>query len=147
LLKMLSLKATAVAVLAAGAGGVAVAASTGVLPNPVNPHSSTTHSQAPGKGGAASPSPSVVGLCTAYRSGAGADHGNALESPAFQALITAAGGKDLVDAFCTGILGTPAPPAHPTGPPTAHPTGEPTDHSSRAPNGHPTGPPSNHPGS
>jgi hypothetical protein len=137
LLKMLTLKAGAVAVLAVGAGGVALAASTGALPNPLSPHSSPS---APDRGagsdaddhGNATPSPSLVGLCTAFQAGAGADHGKALDSPAFQALIAAAGGKDKVDAFCTNLLATA--PGHPT----AHPSPQPG-------NGHPTGPPTTHP--
>ncbi len=149
--KLLTLKAAAVAVAAVSAGGVALAASTGVLPNPLAPQN-PGHS-APGpdhtNGSNATPSPSLEGLCTAYLAGAGADHGKALENPAFTALVTAAGGADGVDAFCEG-LGVTAPGSdrgegaasdHPTGKPsdvgpTDHPTGEPS---------HPTGPPTTPP--
>jgi hypothetical protein len=143
LLKLLTLKAGAVAVLAVGAGGVVVAASTGVLPNPLSPHASASaspgsrHDDTSGEdhSGNAAPSPSMVGLCTAFRAGAGADHGMALDSPAFQALITAAGGKDKVDAFCTDVLASA--PGHPSQPPV-----QPGSHATT----HPTGPPSAHPG-
>ncbi|HTI26571.1 MAG TPA: PT domain-containing protein [Kutzneria sp.] len=85
----------------------------------------------------ADPSPSLVGLCHAYTAGAGADHGKALENPTFSALITTAGGKDEVDAYCTTLLAaSPAESAHP---------GQPSDHPSGAPTGHPTGDPTDHP--
>jgi hypothetical protein len=148
LLKLLTFKAAVVAAVVIGTGGVALAAGTGALPNPLNDHHSvpsasgtpqpdgrTDASQHPGNG---DPSPSLVGLCHAYVAGAGSDHGKALDSPAFQALITAAGGKDQVDGFCTRLLATPEPdqspdahpsdrashPDHPSHP--AHPTDEPS---------------------
>jgi hypothetical protein len=149
--KLLTLKAAAVAVAAVSAGGVALAASTNVLPNPFanNPGHSTpapSHSNGPD----ATPSPSLIGLCTAYLAGAGADHGKALESPAFSALITAAGGKDNVDVYCAGrgvtapgsTHGTSEPGEHPTGQPSSHPG--PTEHPTGEPS-HPTGEPTTHP--
>jgi hypothetical protein len=144
LLKLLSLKAAAIAALAVGAGGVALAASNGALPGPFGGHTSSTASPGPGGSqgpdnghGNAAPSPSMVGLCQAFRAGAGSEHGKALDSPAFQALITAAGGKDKVDAFCSDILGTPAPTGHPAGAGDDHPTGPPDDHPTGAPTSHP----------
>jgi hypothetical protein len=56
------------------------------------------------KGANGSPSPSLVGLCHAVNAGNKDDHGKALENPAFTALITAAGGKEKVDAFCVKLL-------------------------------------------
>ena len=150
--KLLTLKAAAIAVAVVSAGGVAVAATTGVLPNPLAPENPGHSTTAPGHtNNPATPSPSLLGLCTAYLAGAGADHGKALESPAFSVLITAAGGKDNVDGYCAN-LGAKAPGsegdgassgAHPTGPPTAHPgsTEHPTDEPS-----HPTSAPTSHPG-
>ena len=149
----LSFKAAAVAAVVVGTGGVALAATTGAIPIPLNSHrpvpsaSAMSHRvgvpQASQRPGNADPSPSLVGLCHAYTAGAGADHGKALENPAYQALITAAGGKDGVDAFCTRLLADaatsqgpggpaatehpshpahPSHPDHPTDPPTAHPS-------------------------
>jgi hypothetical protein len=81
------------------------------------------------------------GLCRAYNSGNKAEHGQALESPAFAALVTAAGGVDNVAAFCGTVTSGPSAshPTHPTHPtqaatpthpaqPThpAHPTQAPT---------------------
>ena len=58
------------------------------------------------------------GLCRAYMSGNKADHGKALQSPAFMALVTAAGGVDNVTAYCAtvshGPSGHPTHPAKPT---------------------------------
>ncbi|MEU7875173.1 PT domain-containing protein [Dactylosporangium sp. NPDC049140] len=161
LVKLLTVKAATVAVLAVGAGGVALAATTGALPNPLNSHAnpaasagdshlSARPSASEHGPGNANPSPSLVGLCHAYTAGAGAEHGKALENPAFGALITAAGGKDKVDAYCAKLLATSAsesarpggqPSEHPTGAPTNHPTGAPTS----APTNHSTGRPSPQP--
>ena len=147
--KLLTLKAAAVAVAAVSAGGVALAASTGVLPNPLNQApenpghsvSAPAHSNDPN----GTPSPSLVGLCTAYLAGAGEDHGKALENPAFSALVTAAGTAEDVDSYCDD-LGVTAPGAdRGSGAPTDHPTGKPSDVGpSQLPAGppsHPTGPP------
>jgi hypothetical protein len=41
-----------------------------------------------------------AGLCQAWQSGEGADHGRREDSVAFRALAAAAGGADKVDAFC-----------------------------------------------
>jgi hypothetical protein len=158
LTKLLTVKAAA-ALAVAATGGVALAASSGALPNPLadKPAATTSHgpdgdrpsggpSHPDGKGPSALPSPSLVGLCHAYEAGAGADHGKALESPAFTALITAAGAKDKVDGFCTTLLA--ASPGNGAGP-SGHPTGEPSDpshtHPSSAPTEHPTGAPTSHP--
>ena len=151
--KLLTVKAIAVAALVVGSGGVALAASTGALPNPLNSHPAPaasareSHSAGPAASphpaGSANPSPSLVGLCKAYAAGAASAQGKALESPAFRALLAAAGGKDNVDSYCTNLLGTSA--AHPTGSPSEHPSGRPSSHPSGRPSSHPTGDPSGHP--
>jgi hypothetical protein len=153
----LSLRAAVVAAVVLGTGGVALAASTGAISIPLNHHpvpSSPATTQHPGVGqdsskhpGTPDPSPSLVGLCHAYLDGAGSDHGNALDSPAFQALITAAGGKDGVDAFCTQLLATLKPSHTPDGKPSATPPGQAaTDHPGNKPSDHTTGKPSAPPG-
>jgi hypothetical protein len=173
--KLLTAKVAAAAAAIFAVGGVAAA--TGVLPLPAGgsaPALSTAgHARPPAGSSTAStttrargesrtadrPSPSLAGLCHAYRAGDVAEHGKALESPAFAALITAAGGKSKVDGYCgallddeasrpvhtTGSPGTPAGPGnsdsgkeHPTGPAVTHPTGPPDTH--------PSGPPATHPG-
>jgi hypothetical protein len=133
--KLLTLKAAAI-IAAASIGGVALAATTGTLPNPLsqdppNPaHGPTAPAADPGNPGQGSPSPSLEGLCNAYLAGAGSEHGKALENPAFQALVTAAGGADSVDSFCATLDVTPPNgngPDHPTGPPATHKDGSDTD--------------------
>ena len=160
--KLLTVKAIAVGVLLVGTGGVALAASTGALPNPLGNHptpaasagqSGSNHGSAasPHPTGSADPSPSLVGLCHAYTAGAGSAQGKALDNPAFHALLVAAGGKDNVDSYCKNLLATTAhasgspsehlsgrPSTHPTGRPSSHPTGDPSGH----PSGHPTAAPS-----
>lgn len=161
LLKLLTVKAAVVGAVVVGTGGVALAASTGALPNPLHSHpapAASADQSHPGGRPAASdhpgnadPSPSLVGLCHAYTAGAGSEHGKALDSPAFQALLTAAGGKSNVDGFCTNLLATAA--AHPEGAPSDHPdarpsdvpTGHPTEHPTGRPSEHPTGVPAPHP--
>jgi hypothetical protein len=77
------------------------------------------------EGANGSPSPSLVGLCHAVNAGNKDDQGKALENPAFRALVTAAGGKAKVDAFCATLLASAsaAPkehPSHPAGAPSAN---------------------------
>jgi hypothetical protein len=158
-LKLLTVKAAAVAALVVGTGGVALAASTGVLPNPLNSHpapaASAGQSHPSGRPsdhpGNADPSPSLVGLCHAYTAGAGSEHGKALDSPAFQALLTAAGGKANVDGYCTKLLAAASarpgetPSGHPDAKPSDLPTGHPSQHPTGHPSEHPTGEPSTHP--
>ena len=130
--KLLTVKAAAIVALVVGGGGVALAASTGALPNPLNSHhpapaassSGSNHGSAgPHPAASADPSPSLVGLCHAYTDGVASADGKALDNPAFTALVTAAGGKDNVDGYCTKLLGTAT--THPTGAPSDHPTGPP----------------------
>jgi hypothetical protein len=158
LAKILTVKVAAIGALAA-ASGVAVAATTGLVPNPLstgsqgaNAHASNSaHPSASHPKSQGSPSPSLVGLCRAFTAGAGADHGKALDNPAFTVLITKAGGKDHVADYCAGLLATapagnaptqkpkasasphPDASAHPSGSskphPTDHPTGEPSESS------------------
>jgi hypothetical protein len=145
-LKLLTVKVVIAACATTAAGGVALAASTGNLPNPLDKHGSAGSSRMgtapdseksksshggdrdddgkngknakdgnggtdgkPGNGPDAShaPSPSLVGLCHAYDSGNKAEHGKALDNPAFTVLITTAGGRDKVDAFCAALLADP----------------------------------------
>jgi len=150
LAKLLTIKAAAI--LACGAaGGVALAAGTGAVPNPLTrPPVSTPqhveHSGRPSAHPAADrshlPSPSLLGLCRAFAAGAGKQQGKSLSDPAFSALIKAAGGQEKVAAFCAS-LPTPSdgPRPHPSD--SAHPSA-PVDH--RGPGGtHPGGPPASHP--
>jgi hypothetical protein len=118
-------------------GGVALAATTGALPNPLHGVGTARPSKAPGGGTAAhasagptsrpataqpetataptsatvgtggtggTPAPLLVGLCRAYLAKQGPDRGKALDSPAFLALITTAGGRESVDAYCAALL-------------------------------------------
>jgi hypothetical protein len=154
--KLLAVKALIAAVGLSG-GGVALAAATGHMPSVTGGNSAAaaaaaTASHSPGGQSAshpaASPSPSLRGLCQAYTAHAADNPGKALDNPAFTALITAAGGKANVAGFCATTLAAKpgnAPTTHPTGKPssmptaanTTHPTGKP----STAPTGHPSGKP------
>lgn len=139
LAKVLTVKA-AIIVAALGASGVALAAGTGALPTPwsdtpatppatsraANPDAppSATPTGRPSDAGkpadaGATPDPSVTGLCAAYTAQVGENPGKALESPAFEALVTAAGGKDNVPAYCdtlTRSTGKPSDLPTPTEP-------------------------------
>jgi len=160
--RLLVAKAVLAAVGVSG-GGIALAAATGHMPanftgKPAAASSTTAATHMPAARGesashpAASPSPSLRGLCQAYTAHAGHDTGKSLDSPAFTALITAAGGKDSVTAFCTSLLATHpgnAPTSHPAGKPSSHPTPadtrHPTGKPSVLPTDHPTGKPTSHP--
>jgi hypothetical protein len=173
--KLLVAKAVIAAVGVSG-GGVALAAATGHLPANLagKPAAASSAAAAASSAGgkstshpadpAASPSPSLRGLCQAYTARVSQSPGKALDSPAFTALITAAGGKDNVTAFCTSVLathpgnapashpsgnpsslGTPANTTHPTGKPTTVPTDHPTGKPTTVPTDHPTGEPTSNP--
>ena len=108
-----------VALTATTAGGVALAA--GSVPwsrqpsdqRPATASPSPSQLARPGSGQGlgtanATPHPSLVGLCRAYKAGAGTAPGRALDSPAFGSLIGAAGGKDKVPAYCADVLANEA---------------------------------------
>jgi len=124
LAKTLTVKAAAIAAVVVG-GGVAVAAGTGALPNPLG-KPAASHSAKPDHANSAkgSPSPSLEGLCKAYAAKPDGERGKALESSAFQALITAAGGLDKVADYCTTLL----PSAKPGGGKPSDLPAKPTDH-------------------
>ena len=174
LARMLTTKLAVAAAAAAAVtvGGVAAVAATGHFPGSPDEHSTSrpaaadpatssvsatesSHGEAknPGANGTPSgtPSPSLVGLCHAYSAGNKAEHGKALESPAFTVLITTAGGKDKVDAYCAKILAdadhgsngaepTPSPAVNDHTPPP-HPTqGQGNTHKAEPPVTKPTHP-------
>jgi hypothetical protein len=170
MLRMLTVKATLVALAATG-GGLALAASTGVVDNPFDGvrspgttdrpavHAPAQHpssrqssgepdrsrSAADTKGTPASEAPSLLALCRAYNASDQAVRGKALKSPAFRELVAAAGGTDKVDQFCVAQLAA-APSGSPTAdsapPGKSHRTGPPTNPAGE----HPTGKPTSHPG-
>jgi len=110
----------------------------------------------------ATPTANIRNLCIAIDATRGASRAKALDDPAYAVLITAAGGKDAVAAYCAAVLGAgpgsssaqpgnpssdqpPSTPASspagsptPTGPPSTTPPPSPT-------RTHPTGPPTTHP--
>jgi len=159
--RLASIKAAAIAVALASAG-VALAAGTGVLPDPftsdpstaapslTSGHPRTTGRTAPGttttNGTSSAPSSSTTapgsaglkGLCEAYQAQAEKDHEKALDNPSYRRLIDAAGGRDKVDDYCVDLVGEPAggrPSDHPgnTAHPTGAPGGQPTPQSTRRP--------------
>jgi hypothetical protein len=140
--RLLTVKAAAIGLAVVTAGGVALAAGTGALPNPLEfgtppGTSSSSHvsftsrtSGASSSGpGNASPAPSLKGLCTAYLAHIAANPGKAWDNVAFSTLVAAAGQAESVEPFCTALLAgqpgpsnTPRPTDHPTGPPSGRPT-------------------------
>lgn len=121
LAKVLTVKAAIILAAAAGTTGVVFASTSGVMTPTDKPtehrpadHPSAGHSSThkpagtqrdgdnAGKSGDA-PSPSMAGLCNAYEAHKSDNPGKALDSPAFTALIAAAGGKDNVDDYCDTI--------------------------------------------
>ena len=95
---------------------------------PAGAHIAVT-SDAPSDGGTPTTDPHTHGfrgLCHAYLSGNKAIHGRALQSPAFVALVTAAGGVDAVAGFCATAALPPTHPSRPAhlanGPSSDHPT-------------------------
>jgi hypothetical protein len=174
-MKVLTVKAAAIFAGVAASGGLALAASHGALPGQATTNQPAASASERGAGQAKTdadkdrdkdkagasaeksrgaddkdgPSPSLVGLCHAYSAGNKAEHGKALENPAFGALIEAAGGKEKVEAYCVLVLASAGPdkshPAgqgnsdHPKGGPSDHPNGQPTDRPHGKPSDSPTG--------
>lgn len=88
-----------------------------------NPNKPTKGPKAPepteGPTATTAPSPSTVGNCTAYLAHKNENNpGKYLDSAAFQALIAKAGGKENLDAYCTGVVAVakPTKKPHPTHP-------------------------------
>jgi hypothetical protein len=147
LAKLLTVKIGALCVAALGVGGVAVAASTGNLPDrpwhSSNPPASAKHQLGARPSGTPSVRPShpqtlppgLVALCRNYI-GRDADHRRrSLDEPGFHDLIGPAGGKDRerVDRFCDKLIHdwpSGAPSGAPSRPdpgqhPTTRPSGDP----------------------
>jgi hypothetical protein len=145
----------ALAALATGAAGIALAAGVGVLPNPLHvgvPSNAVQHGAtgprvvAPKTAGSGNllspsvslltgpPSPDTVGLCEAYLAKMAINPGAAKADPVFDTLATLAGGSNNVADYCTLVVTwspTPNPSSwgkHPSGHPTPHPTGSPSHH-------------------
>jgi hypothetical protein len=111
----------------------------------------------------AAPTPSFKGLCKAYQATDRSKAGNSLESAAFTALATEAGGAERIASYCVALIGEPketgkpselpTPTSKPTpGKPTSTPTGKPSvlptptsKPTPGKPTGRPTGKPSSHP--
>lgn len=136
LAKVVTVKA-AIVLAAAASTGIVLAATGGALPvpwsdSPADPPVTTTTGDTatttttttrvpnPPAGGTsdgrqppATPDPSIVGLCRAYA--APENKGEGLDSPAFHALVEAAGGKNEVAEYCDDVEaaapGTPEDPA------------------------------------
>jgi hypothetical protein len=75
--------------------------------------------------------PAAVSLCRAFTEGEKTEHGQALDSVAFQALARAAGGQDNIEGYCAGMLANAG--TEPSGPPADLPTSAPTAPPSDAP--------------
>jgi hypothetical protein len=125
------------AALVLAGGGIALAASQGALdvpfsghdnrsdkapaaPATTNPgltHAATVVPDTPEPAAAhtpaATPTPSLSGLCQAFQAGAAdVNHSN----PAFGALTSAAGGEANVATYCTSLIGPATGPTHPAKP-------------------------------
>ncbi|HKA69313.1 MAG TPA: hypothetical protein VKG85_09375 [Actinomycetes bacterium] len=138
-------------------GGIALAAETGSLPTPAQsaahrvfravgvPAADQQASEQSGDRASAGPgqpshsngggqqhgatSPAVTGLCRAYSAGNKDEHGNALDSTSLQALATAAGGADNIEAFCAGVLANSSsgPSTSPSTTPSPSPSASPSE--------------------
>lgn len=99
--------------------------STSVSPSPTASESSEPNSGHP----SATPSPSLRGLCQSWLARPHT-HGKADTNPAFTVLVTAAGGTDSVDGYCTALLATAAGHPEDSTSPSATPSATPSDESS-----------------
>jgi hypothetical protein len=154
--RLATVKAGAIA-LALAVTGVALAAGTGIIPNPLpgmapttstpsvpasSAYSSTSnHGDNPGattQPGQTRPPQSLNGLCHAYLAQMAAKHDKVLENPNFARLVEAAGGADKVPAFCDTLThGVSSTNDTDPGKSGDHPTGQPTSRPTHAPASHP----------
>ncbi len=72
----------------------------------------------------AAPTPNFRGLCNAFQATDRSAHGKSLDSAAFTALATEAGGAEQIATYCVALIGEPTKTVKPT--PTARPTDKPT---------------------
>lgn len=146
-------------------GGVAYAAHSGSLPDAAQDKAhdlfgsigvpASSHASGAGHGtdaqGPDATGPAAVGLCRAYAAGAKDEHGEALDSVAFQALADAAGGQDSIASYCEALLaeagnrGSGSPADVPTAPPTDVPADPGAPEQIPSNTSHPTGPPTDLP--
>lgn len=141
LAKVITVKVGLAVGAAVTAGGVALAAGNGNLPNPFEAKPKASHSPAAKDNSAkGNPSPSLVGLCRAYSAGNKEERGKSLENPAFTALIDEAGGKDKVEGYCDGVLRSAAPAGRPSD--AGKPSARPSIPANPGHGGKPTAPPS-----
>jgi hypothetical protein len=155
--RLATVKVGAIA-LALAVTGVALAAGTGIIPNPLPgmaPTTSTpsvpasndfnsTSNHGDNRGGPSQagqtppPSQSLNGLCHAYLAQMAAKPDKVLENPNFARLVEAAGGADKVPAFCDALTnGVPSTKDADPGKSGDHPTGGPTSRPTHAPASHP----------
>lgn len=152
--KILTVKAAALVMSVGGVGGVALAASTGNLPEPVQRHlpgvaASATHRPHPsGAPSGVRPSGSAQplgDLCRRYAERDNDHRRSALDSDAdFKPLVDQAGtrDRDTMDKFCADLRSrgaSGAPSIRPSGPPPARPSGQPGERPSGQPSGQPSG--------
>ncbi|MBD3923761.1 hypothetical protein IEZ26_03940 [Nocardioides cavernae] len=92
--------------------------------SPGSPSATPSESPSGTTDGPATPSPSFEGLCRAFQATDRSDAGSSLDSAAFLALATQAGGADRIATYCVDLIGPPKQ----TGKPTPSPSpGKPTD--------------------
>ncbi|MGR6318348.1 hypothetical protein Q2K19_01065 [Micromonospora soli] len=138
LTSLLAAKLALAALLAAGTGGVALAAVTGALPGPFGTGGATTTpsggddrpSSTGDPGGSPTPAAptarpgslaALAELCTAYRAQPGEDRRGSLETPRFADLVAAAGGREKVPGYCNQLLDGRGSPGGPNPGPTKRP--------------------------
>lgn len=166
---LLSAKVALAALLVAATGGVALAAATGTLPGSLGgadegttPGATAGGHPSPTAGPDGSPtpaapasgrptdSPSLVGLCTAYRAEANENRRRALETPRFTELVSAANGREKVPSYCDRLLAGRGNEGDPSATGSDRPGGEPSDRvtgkSEHTPTERPTGPSDDGPG-
>jgi hypothetical protein len=128
--RLITFKVIAI-IVAATAGGLAFASSTGMLPAPFAilqqppaksaPPTGADHTAQPnpapesGKPSAdpsSDPADSPAGMCHAYLAKSPSERGKALDTPAFSQLIVLAGSANKVDGYCEGLEADKAEKSH-----------------------------------
>jgi hypothetical protein len=156
--KFLTVKVAAICVASLSVGGVAVAATTGNLPGPLNlpgpfndhgspaaPPTDWPWPSTPSSPGMQTPPPGMLALCQAYLGWDDVHRGTALhEDHGFHELVAQVGAEDRekADRYCDQVMHGPSAP--PTAPPSGQPmpTGQPPRPTDLPPTAWPTSRPS-----
>lgn len=103
--RLIGLRPVGMAAVAVFAGGGLALAAGSAPSTPVKPHHPAHPAASSAAKHAATPHPSMHGLCHAYQAGVANHHGKKLSNPAFSVLVSSAGGRAGLTGYCNHLIG------------------------------------------